>query len=91
MTRALAPAAVPAWAWSDLRQLPDLRAERQRLAEARHDIKSRSIKALCRRERLREITLEILRREARLQSAGIDPVRGVEAPAAPRPFNDPEH
>lgn len=90
MNRPLAPAAVPAWAWSELRQLPDLRTERKRLVDMPCDTKPRSIKALCRRERLREITLDIMRREARLQAVGIDPVHGLASPSAPRPFSEQE-
>mgnify|MGYP000974024521 CR=1 FL=1 len=91
MTRPRSIAEVPAWAWSDLRWLPELRDERARLIATPAGEQPRSVRALLRRERLYALTLDILRRERRLADAGIDPVRGLDLPPPARPFTDTEH
>lgn len=86
----IAPASVPLSAWPDLQALDSLRAERARLHDRLIHGCQRSARAAARRDDLASITRDILIREARLRSLGIDPASVLAGPA-PRPFSETEH
>lgn len=79
MTAPLAPAAVSAEAWTHLRRLPEIEADRAALLRFGSPL-GRGDLAIYRRMRLRELTTEALYRVARLQALGVSPERIAGAP-----------
>jgi len=82
MATPLAPAAVPAEAWSLLRRLSEIEAERGALLRFGLPL-GRGDLAVFRRMRLRELTTEALHRAARLKALGVDPTAAPIADAPP--------
>lgn len=88
--RPIAPAAVPAQAWSDMAALERLAGERSALsAKLRAIVGTRSDRQRGRLARLQAVTREIIERETRLARLGIDPA--YYADRVSRPFSETEH
>lgn len=81
--RPLAPAALPAEAWSLLRRLPEVDGARADLIARPGLTFGRSQRARQRREQLAALTNEALRMQLRLTALGIDPATLDTADALP--------
>lgn len=92
MKRALAPAEVPAAAWSHLQALPDLYRQRDLLQGYFSQRHCQTARYFLKRARLQHFTRETLQHEAALVRLGIAPenIPALLAPATPA-RHEPAH